>query len=169
MKNLILVRHAKSSWDDPSLPDRDRPLSTRGKRDAPAMGRLLKARGLQADLMVSSPAKRARKTAIRIAKALGYPKERIDIDERLYLEGVGALVKLISALDDRYQRVMLFGHNPEFTELANRLTGTEIANIPTCGVVSIIFDSDTWRACAEKSGHIGLFERPTKPASSSTG
>jgi len=164
MKNLVLVRHAKSSWDDPALLDRERPLSKRGKRDAPVMGRLLKARGLAPDLILSSPAKRARKTAVKIAREIDYPKARIEIREDIYLRGVDELVDLIAALDDRWTRVMLVGHNPELTELANRLAQADILDLPTAGVVSIVFDTDTWRGCARGRGRLDLFERPPKLA-----
>ncbi len=163
MKNLILIRHAKSSWDDPSLNDSERPLNKRGKTDAPIMGRLLKEKSLLPELMVSSPAKRALKTASRIAKEIGYPKERIEIKEELYLKGTGAIVELIRRLDDGQGRVFLFGHNPDLTELANLLTGANLDNIPTCGVVSITFPFDTWQETAEGTGSLALFERPPKP------
>lgn len=165
MKNLILVRHAKSSWDDPTLPDQERPLSKRGKRDAPVMGRLLKQRGWVPDLILSSQATRAIKTANKLARELGYPKKRIEVREGIYLRGVDELVGLIAALDDHCQRVMLVGHNPEFTELAKRLTHAEIDNVPTCGVVSIVFEPASWKDCAHVGGRLEFFERPAKPAS----
>lgn len=162
MKNLILIRHAKSSWDDVSLDDRDRPLSKRGKKDAPRMGHLLKEKDLRPDRILSSPAKRALKTAQRIAKAIGYPKQDISLREEIYEHGLDALAAVVAGLDEDWDRVFLIGHNPNLTELANRLTGAHIDNIPTCGLVSIEFAADNWQDCARAGGQLALFERPAK-------
>ncbi len=165
MKNLILIRHAKSSWDDADLTDRERSLNKRGKRDAPAMGRLLKEKGLRPEHILSSPAKRALKTAKLIAEEVGYPKKGIDIREELYGQdgqGLDALTELIAGLDDGWNRVYLIAHNPELTDLANRLTGGGIENIPTCGLVSVEFSQEHWRDCAQAGGKLALFERPPK-------
>ncbi|MDD5035589.1 MAG: histidine phosphatase family protein [Methylococcaceae bacterium] len=162
MKTLILIRHAKSSWDDPALADRERPLNKRGKRDAPWMGRFLLEKELQPELMISSPAKRALKTAKIIAEEIAYPKKRIEIREELYLRGTETLIELIAGLDDGLHRVGLFGHNPDFTDLINRLSETGIDNLPTCGVVAIEFPLDHWRDCARQGGKIALFERPPR-------
>ncbi len=162
MKNLILIRHAKSSWDDPSLIDRERPLNKRGKRDAPCMGRMLKQRELPPDLILSSPAKRALKTAKLVAGEIGYPKKRIEVREEIYAQGVEALLKLLAGLDDARERVFMVGHNPELTDLANRLTGADIGNVPTCGVVSVEFNRNHWRDCVLEGGRLGFFERPPK-------
>jgi phosphohistidine phosphatase len=169
MKNLILIRHAKSSWKDPGLSDRDRPLNKRGKRDAPAMGRTLNERRLLPDLILSSPATRARKTAVKIAKAVGYDTERVTVDEQIYLQGLPGLLNLISCLDNGLQRVYLVGHNPDLTELANRLTGADIDNMPTCAVVSIEFPVESWRDCALMQGRMNLFLRPEKGLESLAG
>jgi phosphohistidine phosphatase len=163
MKTLILIRHAKSSRDDPFLADRDRPLNKRGKRDAPYMGRLLNERGLVPDAMLSSPAKRALKTAKIVAEILGYPKKKIDIREDIYLQGIGALLELIAGLDDALEKVCLFGHNPDLTEMANHFTDARIDNIPTCGVALLEFDCAAWRECVQAKGRLAWFERPPKP------
>jgi len=163
MKNLILIRHAKSSWDDATLADRERTLNKRGKRDAPAMGQLLKGKGLLPGRILSSPAKRALKTAKLIAEEVGYPKNKIDVREDAYERGVDALVKLVAGLEDGWDRVYLVGHNPELTELANRLTGAGIENVPTCGVVSVEFSASRWRDGAKEGGALAFFERPPKP------
>lgn len=162
MKNLILIRHAKSSWDDPGLSDLERPLNKRGKRDAPVMGRLLKEQGLLPDLILASPAKRSLKTARKIAREVGYPKDRIQTRETIYLQGIDALMELIRALDDQNNRVFLIGHNPDLTDLANRLSGADIANVGTCNVVSIEFPFAFWREISENTGRLALFERPPK-------
>lgn len=144
MKTLILIRHAKSSWKDASLADRDRPLNRRGERDAPEMGRRLAARGGPPDLMVSSPTVRALTTARVIAEAIGCPLGRIVEDENLYGADRSELLAAIRSLDDRFDRIFLFGHNPGLTDLVNALSEEPVDNVPTCGVVEFRLDSDRW-------------------------
>ena len=143
MKTLFLVRHAKSSRDDPSLPDRGRPLDDRGKQDAPMMGKRLARRDVKPDLLVSSPALRALTTAQLIAGELGYQRKNIVVDDRLYASSPDDLLAVIRALDKKLDRVMLFGHNPEFTDLAHRLS-SEIIDMPTCAVAEFSFDTKEW-------------------------
>ncbi len=148
MKTLFLVRHAKSSRDDPSLPDRERPLDDRGRHDAPKMGKRLTNRGVKPDLLVSSPALRALTTAQLIADEIGYQRKDIVVDERLYASSPDDLLAVICALDDKLDRVMLVGHNPEFTELAHRLS-SEITDMPTCAVAEFRFDATAWADVGE--------------------
>jgi phosphohistidine phosphatase len=155
MKTLFLVRHAKSSWDDATLSDRDRPLNDRGKRDAPKMGERLAKRDVSPDLILSSPAVRALETAEIIAKKLDYRRKDIVVDDRLYAVAADDLLDVIHKLDDRLRRVMLFGHNPELTELAHRLSG-KISHLPTCAVAEFRFDAKSW----SKIGKV----KPTKVA-----
>jgi phosphohistidine phosphatase len=143
MKTLFLVRHAKSSRDDPSLPDRDRPLDDRGKRDAPKMGKRLAKRDVKPDLLVSSPALRALTTAHLIAEEIGYKRKDIVVDDRLYASSPDDLLAVIGALDNKLDRVMLFGHNPEFSDLAHRLS-SEIVDMPTSAVAEYDFDTTAW-------------------------
>ena len=143
MKTLILVRHAKSSWKHPGLPDRLRPLNKRGQHDAPVMGKRLAKREITPDLIVSSPAARAMATAESIAREIGHPEEEIRADERLYGASAFELLEIIQELDDALEHVMLIGHNPGLTDLANDL-GCDIDNIPTCGIVEMEFDTDSW-------------------------
>src|SRR6266576_332308 len=133
MKTLFLIRHAKSSWDDPALSDKDRPLSDRGRRDAPKMGKRLAKRDVKPDLILSSPARRALTTAEIIAKKLDYKLKHIVVDDRLYAGAVHDLLNVVHKLGDKLERVMLFGHNPELTEFAHRLS-SEITRMPTCAV-----------------------------------
>src|SRR5215471_13645034 len=131
MKTLFLVRHAKSSRDDPALPDKERPLNDRGLRDAPRMGERLANQDVRPDLIMSSPAARALATAELIAKKLDYKRKDIVVDERLYAAHADELLEIVQELSDRLKDVMLFGHNPELTELANRLS-SKITDMPTC-------------------------------------
>src|SRR5215470_8706335 len=114
MKTLYLVRHAKSSRDDPSLPDKERPLNKRGRRDAPRMGERLAKRDVKPDLILSSPAVRALATAEIVSRKLGYAIKDIVVDERLYGADPNDLLDVIHELGEKPKRVMLFGHNPEF-------------------------------------------------------
>ena len=143
MKTLFLIRHAKSSWDDAALPDKDRPLNDRGRRDAPKMGARLAKRDVKPDLILSSPAVRALSTAAIIAEKLDYQRKDIVVTERLYAAEVDDLLDVIHQLGDNVERVMLFGHNPELTQLAHRLSG-EIARMPTCAVAEFTFDAKSW-------------------------
>lgn len=164
MKNLLLIRHGKSSWRDTALSDFERPLNKRGKRDAPVMGVRLLELGLRPELIVSSPAKRALKTAKLIAATLEYPKKRIEVLGALYQADVAALLAIVAGLDAAYSRVLLVGHNPELTALAHHLSGAVLENVPTCGLVSVEFAVDTWPACTTTQGRLARFERPPKPA-----
>jgi phosphohistidine phosphatase len=148
VKTLVLVRHAKSSWNDDSLPDRERPLNRRGERDAPEMGRRLADLVGTPDLIVSSPATRALATARIVAGATGYPVDRIREDERIYEAGPGALLEVIRGLEDELDRVFLLGHNPGFTDLVNELTEPHVDNVPTCGVVELLLSSPRWADAA---------------------
>jgi phosphohistidine phosphatase len=143
MKTLFLIRHAKSSWGDTALPDKDRPLNDRGRRDAPKMGERLAKRDVKPDLILSSPAMRALKTAEIIAKKLDYRRKDIVVDDRLYAVGADDLLDVIRKLGDKLERVMLFGHNPELTELAHRLS-SKITHMPTCAVAEFTFDAKSW-------------------------
>lgn len=146
MKTVYLVRHAKSSWDDPSLHDSDRPLNKRGKRDAPFMAKLFADRGLRPDALVSSPAVRAFTTAKHFAKALGFRKEDIVQQPAIYEAMSSDILRLVQQdLREEWQTVLLFGHNPTFTIFANQFDGRHIDNIPTCGVVKLSGPIDHWR------------------------
>ena len=144
MKTLTLVRHAKSSWKDTSLADRDRPLNKRGKRDAPEMGRRIAAAGIRPSLIVSSPAVRAWTTAKIIANEIGYPREFLQRDSALYLASVNGILDVIVSQDPGFNNLMLVGHNPGFTDFANYLVPGLTNNMPTAGVVSVELDTDDW-------------------------
>ena len=140
MKRIFIVRHAKSDWRDQSLVDFDRPLSKRGKMDAPIMGELLNEKIVHPDLIISSPAKRAKKTATIVAAKIGYSEKIILLNEELYEASSNTLLKLLKNIDEKYGTVMLFGHNPGLTLLNNYLSDNYIENIPTCGIVALEFD-----------------------------
>ena len=144
MKTLTLVRHAKSSWKDTSLADRERPLNRRGQRDAPDMGRRIAKAGIRPSLIVSSPAVRAWTTAKIVAKEIGYPLEFLQREDGLYLGSVNDILDVIVAQDTGFNNLMMFGHNPGFTDFANYLVPGLTNNVPTAGVVCVNIDQDDW-------------------------
>jgi phosphohistidine phosphatase len=160
MKTLTLVRHAKSSWKDTSLADRDRPLNKRGKNDAPDMGRRIAAAGIRPSLIVSSPAKRAWTTAKFIADAIGYPREFLQRDSTLYLASVDDILDVVAAQDVAFNSLMLVGHNPGFTAFANYLVPGLTNNVPTAGVVSVELDSDDWSLYDRPDVELLLYDFP---------
>jgi phosphohistidine phosphatase len=160
MKTLTLVRHAKSSWKDSSLSDRDRPLSKRGKRDAPEMGRRLAAAGIRPSLIVSSPAVRAWSTAKIIADEIGYPREFLQRDSALYLASVNGILDVIVSQDAGFNNLMLVGHNPGFTDFANYLVPGLTNNMPTAGVVSVELDTDDWSLYDKPDVTLLLYDFP---------
>ena len=164
-KTLYLVRHAKSSWNDPSLSDRERPLNKRGHRTAPDMGNRLAHKGHQPDLIISSPAKRALMTAGIIAEKLGYDESEILTDESMYFSGVRGMLKMLEGVDDRYQRVMIVGHNPAMTSLMNSLVETSVYNMPTCAIAVIGFDMASWSALSTVDGHLLDYDYPKNTVS----
>ena len=165
MKRLVLIRHAKSSWAHPHLTDFDRPLNGRGKRDAPFMADRLKERGIKPDLIYSSPAKRARKTAKKIAKGVGYATDAIVKVGDIYGAAVSTLLTVIQNSPQQVNTLFLVGHNYELTDLAEMLSGETLLNIPTCGVVSISYDNDSWKAVGEERGRMDFFDYPKKHVS----
>ena len=162
MKTLYVVRHAKSSWDEPDQADFDRPLNERGKRDAPRMAKRLKEKNIRPDLMIASPAKRAWSTARRIAKGIGYPKDQIKADERLYHADDDRILNVLQGVKDKHDSVMYFGHNPGLTDFVNSLMNIEhdIDNIPTCGIVAFQFNIDSWKQLTWGIGSLLFFDYP---------
>lgn len=160
MKRLTLVRHAKSSWKDAALADLDRPLSGRGKRDAPRIGERLATQGLRPDIILVSPARRARKTAQLLAMAIPTAAGRILADPALYEASAAVLLARVRALDETWQHVMLVGHNPGLTDFANLLTGFGIDNLPTCAVLVADLDIASWRGTSPGCGRAALYVVP---------
>ena len=161
-KTLILMRHAKSSWDDPTLDDKDRPLNKRGKRNAPEMGRRLAEDGFMPEVVISSPARRALKTAERAASELGFEKSDVGIEDSIYSWDSNSVLEAIWGLDDDLSSVMMVIHNPAITDLVNELTGSDIENIPTAGVAVIGFEAPKWSKVQAGSGELVMFDYPKK-------
>ena len=162
MKYLYLIRHAKSSWDNPGLADIDRPLNKRGKRDAPLMGERLQQYGVVPDLIYASPAKRARKTAAIIAESVGYPLERIVEQRNIYSSDMNLLLSVIHQTENSVERLFLVGHNYVLTDLAEQLTSEKLGNVPTCGIVGVAFNIASWQEVAGGRGEMLFFDYPKK-------
>ena len=138
-----MLRHAKSSWEFADLSDHDRPLNNRGKRDAPKIGKKLLKEGLVPNLIISSSAIRAHSTAKKVAKACGY-EEEILIDHTLYDSGHSEYLNALRNQEDRYDIIMLVGHNPISEELVEVLTG-EMVTMPTCAVACVRLPIESWK------------------------
>lgn len=163
MKTLILVRHAKSSWDEAGLSDSERPLNERGKKDAPAMAKRLRKKGLPIDRFVSSPAERAFRTARFFAKEFDRKKSEIVVQKALYAAMPVQFEQVISALDDGDAVVVLFSHNPGITDYANTLTNVTTDNIPTCGVFAVQAGVDSWKDFGKAEKKFLFYDYPKNP------
>ena len=152
MKTLLLLRHAKSDWDDASLKDFDRPLAARGERDAPRMGKALRKRGPLPDLIISSPAARAKATIEAVAETAKLDLE-IRFDESVYGASSPELIKLVLGLPDKSSCAMLVGHNPGFEDLVGRLSGSH-ERMPTAALACIEFKVDHWSDVNDGEGKL---------------
>ena len=152
MKQLILVRHAKSSWSDMLLADIDRPLNARGKRNAPFMAQKVKEKIEEIDVFLVSPAKRARKTAKKFYKL--YHNSEWNIVENIYEAYTDELEDVIYSIPAEINSAIMFGHNPGFTSFTNRYAHQMIDNLPTCGVVFISFEGDRWNTFHPTNAHV---------------
>ncbi len=162
MKKIYLIRHAKSSWSKVGISDFDRPLNTRGKRDLPFMANRLKKYGIKPDLILSSPAKRTRKTVKVIADTIGYRVSDILYEESLYDSSYMAYRYLLDSLNNRLSSIFIVAHNPTLTDVSEILSGTILTNMPTCSIVCLEFKIDSFREIEEKSGKILFFDYPKK-------
>ena len=160
MKTLLLIRHAKSSWDDPGLSDFERPLNERGKKDAPAMAERLYERGIKIDSFISSPARRARKTAEQFAKKYKKDKDDLVLKTELYMASDEAFNSVVEKLNDNMDCVAIFSHNPGITEFANGLTDARTDNIPTCGIFAISIEAKKWAKFKEAKKKFLFFDYP---------
>ena len=161
MKTVYFIRHAKSSWNDMSLRDFDRPLNKRGKRDAPFMAAKLKEFGVEPNAIISSPANRALTTATHFAKALAISSENFLKEETIYEAYATTVLKIVQAQPNKYQTILVFGHNPAFTMIVNMFKGgSHIDNVPTCGIIKVEANIDNWKDLTAKNGTVTAFHFP---------
>ncbi len=162
MKNLIIVRHGKSDWNHDERQDIDRPLKNRGVRDAYKMAQRLTKKNLKPDLVISSPADRALHTAIIFTRAMTVPLSRLKVSEMVYHAFEDEIFKLVSDTPDELNNLMLFGHNPTFTNFANGFLKSPIENIPTAGLVHLSFKADSWGDIRKENLKSSFFDYPKK-------
>lgn len=158
MKTIFLLRHAKSSWDDDSLSDFERPLNRRGLATAPFVGEVMASRGYSPSAVISSPAKRAATTAALVCEAAGLEGD-IRYDERIYEASPGSLTTVVSQLDDSLASAMIVGHNPGMESFIRRLTG-EVEPMPTAALAVIQLNIDSWSEIEAGSGVLVEVIRP---------
>lgn len=149
MKTLLVLRHAKSSWKYPGLPDHERPLNSRGKQDAPRMGRLLREEDLTPELIISSSANRARTTAEIVAMNSGYDSE-IEINQDFYFGDPEDFLERLQQLSDELTRVMVVGHNPGMEELVALLTD-QYERLPTAALAEIALPIQRWQQLSDET------------------
>jgi len=159
MKTLLIIRHAKSSWAEQDMDDFDRSLNERGLKDAPEMAERLKSKGIMPDLIISSPALRAKTTSGIFKDVLGYNKE-IEFQEEIYHSGTGFLRSKLKDYSDENDTIAIFGHNPDFTYLISFFSGQQIGNLPTCGIACIDFEIETWKNVNQVNGKMRFLDYP---------
>lgn len=161
MKELFIIRHAKSSWSNFQERDFDRPLNERGRVAAPEMGERLVKGGITPNAIVSSPAKRAITTARLIA---GEFERQIQIIEepKLYHASPLLLLDIVNGLPDKFEKVFLVGHNPGLTDFSEYLSDAQLGSLPTAAVVGIRFEIDSWSLVSGSTGDFFLFDYPKK-------
>ena len=167
MLTLSLLRHAKSSWSNPALPDRERPLATRGVTDAPLMGKAMAERGIDPELVLCSSARRTRDTLDLVLPQLRVEPKVVYVDA-LYHASPEEMLELLHGIEPGANRVMLVGHNPEIQAFALDLVGSGPKHFrdrlrtkyPTAGLAVINFVSGLWKSVTVNSGTLNLFLSP---------
>ncbi len=160
-KTLLVIRHAKSSWDIGTLNDFERPLNDRGKKDAPAMAQKLIAKNISIDAFVASPAKRAKKTAEFFIEASKRNKEEIIFITKLYHAPADVFFEVGESLEDTFNTVAIFSHNPGITEFVNMLTDeAKLDNMPTCGIFAVTIHSSSWKNFSKAKKEFLFFDYP---------
>ena len=161
MKTLYLARHTKSSWEMPGVDDMHRPLLEKGIQKAKKTGRYLNNLPIKVDKIISSPAVRTLETARLIASSLGFPEEKIRIEPKIYEGSINRILEIIYATEDEVDSLMIFGHNPTITHLANLFLNPGIEFMPTMGIASVSFKTDKWSAIplSEKKNEFILFPK----------
>ncbi|MFN8282790.1 MAG: histidine phosphatase family protein [Chitinophagales bacterium] len=160
MKYLTIIRHAKSSWENLELDDFDRPLNDRGKQAILLIGNYLKQQKTHPDLILSSPAKRAKKTAQGIAKLVNYRVADIQYEQTFYDDGLKAIIALIQQTENHYNDIFLFGHEPILSALIYHFTTTNLEKFPTCAVFRMKFDTNNWSDLSAKKANCEFYVNP---------
>lgn len=167
VKHLLLLRHGKSGWDDPSMRDFDRPLTPRGERASRAMGKLLRKLAGELQTVIVSPARRTVDTLAQVEAGYGAAL-RATTDERVYMASAATLLDVIHEFDPQTATAMIIGHNPGLEDLAldlaatgeNGLRETLYAKFPTAALAVITLNNVDWESAGKNSGHLTHFIRP---------
>ncbi len=159
MKTVLLIRHAKSSWDNTVLKDFDRPLNDRGLRDAPLMAKRLLDKNINIDAFISSPALRAITTCTLFAKAYNNEKNIITFKD-LYNAPSQIFARAIKKTDDKFDTIAIFAHNPGITDFANSLTGARIDDMPTCAIFAVKTAAEHWADFENSLKQFWFFDYP---------
>jgi phosphohistidine phosphatase len=158
MKTLLIMRHAKSNWNDPDCSDFERPLSRYGLKSAPFMGNIIYKNSIQPNLIISSPAKRAKQTAI-LVKEVAEVKAQIEFEERIYEASPATLLNVISNVQVKHESVLLIGHNPGIEAFVRILTG-ETQLMPTASIAKINLNIENWSEITANCGRLEILIRP---------
>lgn len=161
MKKLFLIRHAKSSWNDPDLSDLDRPLNRRGKENAPMMAKRMSLNWSPPEAVFCSPALRTRETAQFMAEHWCKDREVV-VDERLYENSASSALDVLSEVSSQTDSVALVFHNPTITYLSNVLASLDIPNVPTCGIVILEMEREQWSEIEPASCRLRDFDYPKR-------
>lgn len=160
MKYLYIIRHAKSEWEDLSLPDIVRPLNERGRQSIVVLAEFLKKQKIKPDFILSSPATRALHTAIGVSALLGYPNKDIVTDSAIYFLGKEGMLDAISRVGSKKNRIFIFSHEPSCSELIYQLTGDAVMKFPTTAIFGICFEMENWENIMDSKGKKILFTYP---------
>lgn len=159
-KYLTVIRHAKSSRENPELDDLVRPLNERGRQSVKIIGNYLREHKIKPDLVITSPATRALQTAIGISDILNYPKEALYIKQEIYFGTSSAILSVLENINDNFNDVFLFGHEPVLSSLIEILTGKNLDKFPTCAVCRIYLDIKKWKDIKLKNGKCEFYVNP---------
>jgi phosphohistidine phosphatase len=162
LKSLILIRHAKSSWENFDVPDFERPLNDRGRKDAPTMAARMVKAGIKPDILLVSTAKRTRKTAGFFQDAWQLPNDQVRYLDQLYLASPGGFRQIIAELGTEFRTIAIISHNNGLTDFANQLTDTRIDNIPTCGIFAVRAKISDWKEFDQAEKEFWFFDYPKK-------
>ncbi|GAB4327044.1 MAG: phosphohistidine phosphatase SixA [Bacteroidales bacterium] len=160
MKTIYLVRHAKSSWEQPGLPDIQRPLLEKGKKKTRFVIDFLKRSHIRPDLIISSHAVRARETAKLLAMGMDYPQDEIMISQNIYYDSADQFYHLFYDLNEDVTSVMIVGHNPAITAFVNLISDREIEMMPTSAIAAVRLDISDWTLIGGARGKLIFYETP---------
>lgn len=160
MKQLLIIRHAKSSWANTNEADFDRPLNDRGRKNAPDMAERILKRNILPDVIISSAAKRTVETSLLMMKQLGLQQQQLIVKQELYLAAPETIMQTILSLDDAWQTAAIIAHNPGVTDFVNTLCEVKVDDMPTCAVYAIQIKTDRWKNFSKAAKAFLFFDYP---------